>query len=355
MSTEDRNKGERALRWLVGTAAAFVVIGGLHVAAGLVTRVLVIAFVAILLSPVYYFLVRRRVPAWIAVALLVLAMAGVCGYGLGYAVPRAVLNFSRTLPGYHDDLVRLAGNAADWLQDNGIPVRDEDITGMLLDKSDLMRVGRRTASWLFSVTGDVVLMLIIVGFLIADLPRLPRMRRLPFMTETRWRIVVGFVHDVRRYMGIKTLVSAATAVCIWAGVRVAGIDASASLLLALAAFLLNFVPAIGSVIAAVPGVALALRAGTGTAVALAAWYVVVNQVLGNILEPRFMGTGFGVSPAVVMISVLFWGWVLGPVGMLFAVPLTMAVRGTLIARRPPVPAPAPTAAPEPATPAEAGP
>jgi predicted PurR-regulated permease PerM len=335
MPTDEGKKGEKALRWLLGAAAAVVVIGGLHAAAGLVTRVLVIAFVAILVSPVYYFLVRRRFPAWAAVALIVLAMAGVCGYGLGYAVPRAVIDFSKKLPAYHAQLVEAAGDAAEWLRNNDIPVRDEDLSGMLPDKSDLMRIGRRTASWTFSVTGDLVLMLIIVGFLIADLPRLPRMRRLPFMTETRWRIVVGFVHDVRRYMGIKTLVSAATAVLIWCGVRVAGIDPSASLLLALAAFLLNFVPAIGSVIAAVPGVALALSvSGTGAAVALAVWYLVVNQILGNILEPRFMGSGFGVSPAVVMISVLFWGWVLGPVGMLFAVPLTMAVRGTLVSRRP---------------------
>ena len=340
MPTDEGKKGEKALRWLLGAAAAVVVIGGLHAAAGLVTRVLVIAFVAILVSPVYYFLVRRRFPAWAAVALIVLAMAGVCGYGLGYAVPRAVIDFSKKLPAYHAQLVEAAGDAAKWLRDNDIPVRDEDLSGMLPDKSDLMRIGRRTASWTFSVTGDLVLMLIIVGFLIADLPRLPRMRRLPFMTETRWRIVVGFVHDVRRYMGIKTLVSAATAVLIWCGVRVAGIDPSASLLLALAAFLLNFVPAIGSVIAAVPGVALALSvSGTGAATALAVWYVVVNQILGNILEPRFMGSGFGVSPAVVMISVLFWGWVLGPVGMLFAVPLTMAVRGTLVSRRPPTAAP----------------
>ena len=83
MPTDEGKKGEKALRWLLGAAAAVVVIGGLHAAAGLVTRVLVIAFVAILVSPVYYFLVRRRFPAWAAVALIVLAMAGVCGYGLG--------------------------------------------------------------------------------------------------------------------------------------------------------------------------------------------------------------------------------------------------------------------------------
>ena len=336
MSTDERNKGDRALRWLLGLAAATIVIGGLHAAAGLVTRVLIIAFVSILLSPVYYFLVRRRVPSWAAVTLIVLAMAGVCGYGLGYAVPRAVLDFSRRVPVYHAQLLEAAGDAAEWMQENGIPVQKESITDLLaVDKSWLLHSGRRTATALLVFTSDLVIVLIVVAFLIAELPRLPRARRLPFMTESRWRVVVGFVHDVRRYMGIKTVVSALTAVFVWAGVRVAGIDASTSLLLALLAFLLNFVPGFGSIVAAVPAVALALGSGgTGAAVALAVWYVVVNQILGNILEPRFMGAGFGVSPAVVLLSVVFWGWVLGPVGMLFAVPLTMAVRGTLVARRP---------------------
>ena len=336
MSTEDRNKGDRILRWLLGLAAATIVIGGLHAAAGLVTRVLIIAFVAILLSPVYYFLVRRRVPAWAAVALIVLAMAGVCGYGLGYAVPRAVLDFSRKIPSYHAQLVDSAGDVANWLQENDIPVQKESITDLLaVDKSWILHSGRRTATALLVFTSDLVVVLIVVAFLIAELPRLPRARNLPFMTESRWRVVTGFVHDVRRYMGIKTVVSALTALFVWAGVRVAGIDASTSLLLALLAFLLNFVPGFGSIVAAVPAVALALGVrGTGAAVGLAVWYVIVNQILGNILEPRFMGAGFGVSPAVVLLSVVFWGWVLGPVGMLFAVPLTMAVRGTLASRRP---------------------
>ena len=340
MSTDEGNKGDRALRWLLGLAAATIVIGGLHVAAGLVTRVLVIAFVTILLSPVYYFLVRRRVPAWAAVALIVLAMVGVCGYGLGYAVPRAVLEFSRRVPDYYAQILENAEDAAEWLQANDIPVQKESITDLLaVDKSWILHSGRRTATALLVLTSDLVVVLIVVAFLIAELPRLPRARNLPFMTESRWRVVVGFVHDVRRYMGIKTVVSALTAIFVWIGVRVAGIDSSTSLLLALLAFLLNFVPGFGSIVAAVPAVALALSTrGAGAAVALAAWYVVVNQLLGNILEPRLMGAGFGVSPAVVLLSVVFWGWVLGPVGMLFAVPLTMAVRGTLVARRPAAPA-----------------
>ena len=141
--------------------------------------------------------------------------------------------------------------------------------------------------------------------------------------------------------GIKTVVSAATALVIYAGLRLLGVDSP--VLLALLAFLLNFVPAVGSVLAAIPGVLLALSSGgVPTAIWTTVVYLATNQILGNIVEPRVMGAGFGVSPVVVMLSVVFWGWVLGPVGMLLAVPLTMAVRGTLAVRKgaaPPVAAP----------------
>jgi len=98
----------------------------------------------------------------------------------------------------------------------------------------------------------------------------------------------------------------------------------------LVAFLLNFVPAIGSVIAAIPAVALAVvDNGPETAISVAIGYIIINISIGNFLEPRVMGEGMGLSPLVVLMSLVFWGWVLGSVGMVLAVPLTVILRITL--------------------------
>ena len=317
-------------RWLTGAASAVIIVGGLHVAAAMVTKVLIILFLAIILSPIYYFLRRRRVPVWLSVLLLILFTVGTCAYGFGYLVPKSVLEFSAKAGEYHRQVTEFAEGLGPWLREKGVRVSDEALRGATsVDKEVLTQIGTKTAVWAAQFVSDLTLVLIIVSFLFAELPRLPRARRLPFMTEGRWTLIVRFVHDVRHYMGIKTLISAATGLFIYLGLVLLGVDSP--VLLGLIAFLLNFVPAIGSVIAAIPGVLLGLGAGgVPTAGAVALLYLVVNQALGNVIEPRVMGTGFGVSPVVVLLSVLFWGWVLGAVGMLFAVPLTMAVRGALL-------------------------
>lgn len=132
------------------------------------------------------------------------------------------------------------------------------------------------------------------------------------------------VHSMQRYMAIKTAVSLATAVLIGIWLRV--FDMPFIALWMLMAFLLNFIPNIGSIIAAVPAVLIAwLDFGIGPALGCAVGYLLVNVAVGNFLEPRLMGRDLGLSPLVIFCSMVFWGWVLGPVGMLLSVPLTMAV------------------------------
>jgi predicted PurR-regulated permease PerM len=91
--------------------------------------------------------------------------------------------------------------------------------------------------------------------------------------------------------------------------------------------LLNYVPTIGSIIAAVPAVLLAIvQLGLGEATITAIGFVAVNIAFGNFIEPRLMGYGVGISPLVIFVGLIFWGWVFGPVGMLLSVPLTMSLK-----------------------------
>ena len=136
------------------------------------------------------------------------------------------------------------------------------------------------------------------------------------------------IPNLGRYLGIKTLISMATGLC--AGVLTWSLGLDFPLLWAMLAFLLNYVPTIGSIIASVPAILLALvQIGPGAAGATAIGYVGINVVFGNFLEPRLMGYGVGISPLVVFVGLVAWGWIFGPVGMLLSVPLTMTLKMAL--------------------------
>ncbi len=126
-------------------------------------------------------------------------------------------------------------------------------------------------------------------------------------------------------MGIKTIISMITGFIIGIAMWLIGVDYP--VLWGVLAFMLNFVPGIGSIIAAVPAILLALvQLGFSTAMLVAGVFLVVNIVIGSFIEPRYMGKGLGLSKLVVFSSLIFWGWVLGPVGMLLSVPLTITIK-----------------------------
>jgi AI-2 transport protein TqsA len=126
-------------------------------------------------------------------------------------------------------------------------------------------------------------------------------------------------------MVIKTLISLATGILVGIGLSVLGVDFP--VLWGFLAFLLNYVPNVGSTIAAIPAVLLAyIQLGFGRAVTAAAVYMVVNFILDNVIETKLMGRRLGLSSLVVFLSLIFWGSLLGPVGMVLCIPLTMTVK-----------------------------
>ncbi|MGI9258651.1 MAG: AI-2E family transporter, partial [Gammaproteobacteria bacterium] len=134
-----------------------------------------------------------------------------------------------------------------------------------------------------------------------------------------------FTNGLQRYLGIKTIVSLVTGIAAGTFCAIVGLDFP--LLWGVLAFMLNYVPSIGSLIAAIPPVMLALvQLGPTYAAIIAAGYFAINITIGGIIEPRVMGRGLGLSTLVVFLSLVFWGWVFGIVGALLSVPLTMTLK-----------------------------
>jgi predicted PurR-regulated permease PerM len=144
---------------------------------------------------------------------------------------------------------------------------------------------------------------------------------IPEFSPGFWRQFDLLVSDMRRYMTMKTLTSLLTGGLVLTWVLALGVNFAP--ILGFLAFVLNYIPIIGSVLAGVPGVALALvQHGPGAALLCATGYIAINVVISNVVEPRLMGRGLGLSPLVVVLSLVFWGWIFGPVGMLLSLPLT---------------------------------
>lgn len=166
------------------------------------------------------------------------------------------------------------------------------------------------------------LIFFLVAFILFEIPSLGRKIEVLGGASNTWRSIA---ESVRRYLAIKSVTSVATGILIGLFLTLAKIDFA--ILWGLLAFLLNYIPNIGSLIASVPAILLALlQNGPGWAFLIAAGYLAVNITIGNLIEPRIMGQGLGLSTLVVFLSLVLWGWLLGPVGMLISVPLTASVK-----------------------------
>jgi predicted PurR-regulated permease PerM len=167
-----------------------------------------------------------------------------------------------------------------------------------------------------------------VAFLLAEAGSLvSKLREISHDPNDAIARIEGINRGINKYFSIKIAVSFLTGVLVYTLLWVVGVDHPA--LWAFLAFLLNFVPNIGSFLAAIPAILLALvqpELGGGSALVVAVGFALINIVIGSVLEPRIMGRGLDLSNLVVFLSLLFWGWVLGPVGMLLSVPLTVAAK-----------------------------
>lgn len=318
------NTSHKGVRALVCAAAIVIVIAGLKAAASFLLPIIFALFLSLLCIPPMRRLCKMGLPDWLALVVVMLIATIFVGI-VSVVVGKSAAKFKGNVDEYAAKLDIIVIDSTDWLQSVGVDVEPEEITEKINSRA-IMDLAAKVAGALVSVLSDFFLVILTMIFMLFEASGFPRKLRLALGDEdadlSQWALVS---ERIQKYLAIKAWVSLATAALVIIMCLVLGVDFP--ILWGLLAFLFNFVPNIGSIIAAIPACLLALvQLGAGSMLALAVGYAIINIVIGNFIEPKLMGRRLGLSTLVVFLSLLFWGWIWGPLGMLLSVPLTVILK-----------------------------
>ncbi len=309
---------------LIAAACLVIVVAGLKAAASIFIPFMLAFFLAVLSFPLLFALRRRRVPAILAIAITMLTVVASL-LGLGLFITASVNGVTQEMPRYQNRLRELVLPQVEKLDTAGFEA-SEWIDSHLLDVGAVLNLLTNTALGVATaLTASLMVLLILVFILAESIGFRVKLAQALGSDNDVLRRFGKITGEVQNYLVVKTGISLVTgvAICLW--VAVLGLDFP--LFWGFIAFVLNFIPTIGSVVAGVPAVAWALvQLGPSRALLVALGFVVVNIIFGNLVEPALMGRRLRLSPLIVLMSLLFWGWVWGPVGAILSVPLTMVMK-----------------------------
>ena len=307
-------------------ASVIIVLAGLKIASPIVVPFLLSLFIAIVLSPAYNFFNKKGLPNGVSL-LIVVSFMVLFFVAIGKLLGSSAVEFNANLDFYEQQLAHHFHSLVEVAENFGIEIPEQDLQTVFNPKI-IMGFATNILQGMSSLVtnGFVILLTVIFMLLESDV----FVKKIHFMNSKSH--VVGHIDtilsQIKEYMVLKALISLLTGFIIWIGLMLIGTDYP--FLWAVLAFMLNFIPNIGSIIAAVPAVLLTLvGVDAMSALMVAILYVVVNVVVGSVIEPKVMGKGLGLSTLVVFLSLLFWGWLLGIVGMLLSIPLTIMAKITL--------------------------
>ena len=323
----DQSHSAQGTQFLFVIAALVIIIWGFTLAQSVIVLFLVSAFLAVLGIPQVLWLQRKRVPPVLAALIVICGMVAVLLIA-GVLVGASLSSFTVNIPAYQARLQEQIQSLKMYLAGKGIENVDK-ILSEYVDPAALMRLTASLLSGLGSALSNIFLILLIVTFILLEAPNFPAKLKAAFGSRMlKARPFMQFIDDINHYVVVKTGVSVSTGILTGVWLAVLGVDFP--VLWGFLSFLLNYVPSLGVVIAAVPAVLLALvQYGLGRALLVAIGYLAVNIVVGSILEPRIVGRGVGLSTLVVFLSLVLWGSIFGLVGMVLCVPITMTLKFAL--------------------------
>lgn len=319
-------RGSPGTHLLVAAASFVVVVAGLQAAASLIQPFLIALFIAVVNVPLMNWLQGKSIPRSLAVLITILVAASLVGV-LVLVIGQSVNQLARVAPTYRDPLLEIARRALEVSTQFGF--QTENLESIVIPSFNLVGgVVGNTLRAVGALLSNAFLVLLLVVFVLFEAAGFGAKLEEAFGGRSDHLVPLRrMTTQVQNYIVIKAVTSAATGLLIGVWVWLFGLEAPH--LWGVLAFAFNFIPTLGSIFAAVPAVLLSLiqpDLGLVNVVAIAGGYLAVNVVFGNFVEPTFMGRRLGLSTLVVFISLVFWGWVWGPIGMLFSVPLTMVVK-----------------------------
>jgi AI-2 transport protein TqsA len=320
----DPSTSHPGLRLIMVTAAMVIILWGINQAQGVLVLLLVSMFLAVLGTVPLRWLEHRGIPSVLAVMLVMATMVALL-LVIGGVVGASLSSFYDALPAYRTRMQAMVLSLKHLTARHGVLITDAMLM-RFVNPDGVLDLTASLFSSLGSVLSNVFLILFTVFFILLERSSFPvKLRSILEQPKAVFPGVTHFVGEIKRYMVIKTLINLVAGVLTTVWLMVLGVDFP--VIWGVLAFLFHFVPNVGSIVAAVPAMLLALvQYGPGSAALTAGGYIVIGTIIGNVIEPRIMGRHLGLSTLVVFLSLVFWGSLLGVVGALLCVPLTMTLK-----------------------------
>jgi AI-2 transport protein TqsA len=320
----EQSNSNRSTRILVSIAALVIIIAGINLAQSVVVLFLVSVFLALLGTPSVIWLKEKRVPSGIAV-LIVMAVLIFIMILIGVQIGSSFSSFSEELPNMQLRLREQVLQLSKVLSHKGIVLSNKFLLEYI-NPAAIMKFTAGLLTGLGSAISDLILIILTVFFILLEVSSFPKKLRAVLGDPKQvFPQFTQFAIDMKRYMVIKTLINLLAGVLIALWTYILGVQFP--VLWGFVAFLLHYIPKIGSAIAAIPAMLMALvQLGMGSVVLVAIGYIVIGFIIGNVIEPWLMGRKLGLSTLVVFLSLIFWGGLLGLIGAILCIPLTMTLK-----------------------------
>jgi len=304
-------------------ASVVVVLAGIKSASEIVVPFLLSLFLAIILSPMYNFFRKKKLPDFLSLT-LVIGIFIIFLTLVGNLLGSSIKDFSSNIDFYQTQLVGYFNDFETFSTSLGIEIPFNEYAEVI-DSKQVMLFSTQILQSMGSMFANGFVVLFTLVFMLLESNHF--IEKISFASGMGKSVdhIKEIIEKIKKYMVLKAVISILTGFVIWIALTLIGTNYA--FLWAFLAFLLNFIPNIGSIIAAVPAVLLTLvQLGGLSATLVAIIYLVVNVVVGSIVEPKVMGKGLGLSALIVFLSLLFWGWLLGTVGMFLSIPLTIMAK-----------------------------